>query len=228
MKNISIKVVIPQIILAIVCIASAVWGINSMKSLKTESLKVSEENVDAIHTLDTLSNDFQVMQKLLLTHFLTSDEDDLAKVSDEIDTKVADVENAMQDYKKSIADSKEQKLYDTFSKQYDELNELYMKALAFSKDQEKGSAIELSNGDISKIEAEMEKTVASMVSYRQKSSEKSIEEQSTTFDQSIALNYVLIILSIVISILAILSCYVAIVSPTKKSIRALRVFIKSV
>ena len=226
MKNISIKVVIPQIILAIVCIASAVWGINSMKSLKTESLKVSEENVDAIHTLDTLSNDFQVMQKLLLTHFLTSDEDDLAKVSDEIDTKVADVESAMKNYKKSIADEQEQKLYDTFSKQYNQLNEIYMKALAFSKDQEKGSAIELSNGDIAKIEAEMEKTVASMVSYRQKSSEQSIADQSATFDQSIALNYVMIILSVVISILAILSCYITIVSPTKKSIRALRVFIK--
>lgn len=226
MKNISIKVVIPQIILAIVCIASAVWGINSMKTLKTESLKVSEENVNAIHTLDTLSNDFQVMQKLLLTHFLTSDEEALAKVSDNIDAKLADVEKAMEDYEKSIKGSKDRELYSKFSEQYAELNEIYLKALAFSKDQEKGSAIELSNGEIAEIEAQMEETVSEMVAYRQENSEKSLEEQSVTFDQTIALNYVLIVLSVVISVLAIFSCYITIVSPTKKSIRALRVFIR--
>lgn len=226
MKNISIKVVIPQIILAIVCIASAVWGINSMKTLKAESLKISEENMNAIHTLDTLSNDFQVMQKLLLTHFLTSDEEALAKVSDNIDAKLVDVEKAMEDYEKSIKGSKDQELYGKFSKQYAELNEIYLKALAFSKDQEKGSAIELSNGKIAEIEAQMEETISEMVTYRQENSDKLIEEQSITFDQTIALNYVLIVLSVVISVLAIFSCYVTIVSPTKKSIRALRIFIK--
>ena len=66
MKNISIKVIFPQIVLAVLCIVSAVWSINSTKGLKTVSLEISEENISAIHTLDTLSGDFQTMQKLLL------------------------------------------------------------------------------------------------------------------------------------------------------------------
>ena len=41
MKNISFKVVIPQIVLAIVCIVSAVWGIRSTQYLKAESIQKS-------------------------------------------------------------------------------------------------------------------------------------------------------------------------------------------
>ena len=52
MKNISFKVVIPQIVLAIVCIVSAVWGIRSTQYLKAESIQKSEENINAIHSLD--------------------------------------------------------------------------------------------------------------------------------------------------------------------------------
>ena len=42
MKNISIKVIFPQIVLAVLCIVSAVWSINSTKGLKTVSLEISE------------------------------------------------------------------------------------------------------------------------------------------------------------------------------------------
>lgn len=226
MRNISFKVVIPQIILAIVCIASAVWAINSTKSLKAASLKTSEENISAIHTLDTLSNDFQKMQKLLLTHFLTSVDEELVVVRDKIDTTIADVEKEKESYKKWISDDTEEKLYDQFAQQYDELLTVYMQSLAYSEDQEKGLAIELSNGDIAAMAAEMEEMVDEMITHRQESVDASLTEQSATFDQSIALNFILIVLAVIISILAILSCYITIVTPTKKSIKALRAYIR--
>lgn len=226
MRNISFKVVIPQIILAIVCIASAVWAINSTKSLKAASLKTSEENISAIHTLDTLSNDFQKMQKLLLTHFLTSVDEELVVVRDKIDTTIADVEKEKESYKKWISDDTEEKLYNQFAQQYDELLTVYMQSLAYSEDQEKGLAIELSNGDIAAMAAEMEEMVDEMITHRQESVDASLTEQSATFDQSIALNFILIVLAVIISILAILSCYITIVTPTKKSIKALRAYIR--
>ena len=72
----------------------------------------------------------------------------------------------------------------------------------------------------------MEKIIDQMIAHRQDSAEKSIQQQSETFNQSMTLNFIMIILAIVISILALVSCYITIVSPTKKSIKALRVFIK--
>lgn len=222
MKNISFKVVIPQIILAIVCIASAVWGINSTQSLKTKSLSKSEENVTVIHSLDSLSNDFQVMQKLLLTHILAGNDDDIAAARERIDAVLVEVENEKKNYAKYISGDKEQKLYDEFTEQYQQLNEVYMNAVDMSTNFEKGDAISLSKGDVAVIEGQMEDTIDEMVKLRQDSVQSSIQEQSDTFDQSITLNMALIVLSVIISILAILSCYVTIVAPTKKTIKDLK------
>ncbi len=226
MKNISIKVVLPQLILAIVCIASAVWGIRSTQSLKADSVSQAKENIAAIHTLDTLSNDFQIMQKLLLTHFLTNADDELKAVTDEIDSIIIKVEGEIEEYQKYASDGSEKDNYQKFKSKYDELYEIYIKSLEYSKEAEKGKAIELANGDIAKIEAEMEEIVDTMVSERQKKSDSSLEAQSGTFDNSITMNAILIVLAIVISVLAILSCYITIVIPTKKSIRGLRDIIR--
>ena len=226
MKNISIKVILPQIVLAVLCILSAVWSINSTRRLKTVRLEVSEENIAAIHTLDTLSGDFQVMQKLLLRHCLTSVEEELAIVNEKINTTISEVEEVTRQYKAWIADGEEKKLYEQFTELYSQLNELYLQSVKDSEEQEKGEAIERANGEIAEVSNQMEDLVDKMIAHRQESANASIQQQSDTFDQSITLNFIMIILAIVISILALVSCYITIVSPTKKSIKALRVFIR--
>lgn len=226
MKNISIKVIFPQIVLAVLCIVSAIWSINSTRSLKTVSLEVSEENISAIHTLDTLSGDFQVMQKLLLRHCLTSVDEELAVVRERIDTTISEVEQVTEQYKAWIADGEEKKLYEQFIELYGQLNELYMQSVKDSEEQEKGAAIERANGEIAEVSNQMEEIIDQMINHRQESAKASIQQQSETFDQSIMLNLIMIVLAVVISILALVSCYITIVSPTKKSIKALRAFIK--
>ena len=228
MKNISFKVVIPQIVLAIVCIVSAVWGIRSTQYLKAESIQKSEENINAIHSLDTLSSDFQIMQKLLLTHFLTGNEDEIVVVRNKIDDTISNVEKEMKTYQKYVTDPTEKKLYAEFLEKYNSLHDLYMKSLKFSENEEKSDAIELANGDISDVESEMEGIIDNLISNRQKSAQRSAQEQSKTFDNSISMNNALIVISIVISIIAIISCYITIVTPTKRSIKRLRHIIKKI
>ena len=135
MKNISFKVVIPQIVLAIVCIVSAVWGIRSTQYLKAESIQKSEENINAIHSLDTLSSDFQIMQKLLLTHFLTGNEDEIVVVRNKIDDTIGNVEKEMKTYQKYVTDPTEKKLYSEFLEKYNSLHDLYMKSLKHSENE---------------------------------------------------------------------------------------------
>lgn len=228
MKKISIKVIIPQIILALVCIVSAVWGINSTRNLKSQSIVRTEENVAAIHSLDNLSVSFQEMQKLLLTRFLTGVDEEKPIVRKKIDTTIADIEKEMDNYKKWVNDKDEQKMYNEFTSQYTKMKELYNKSLKFCEDEEISDAIEVSNGDLADVEAKMEEQIAAIVAMRQKSNTNSLKEQSSVFDQSIAMNSTLIILSIVISVLALFSCFAFIVSPIKKYNKRLRGIIKKV
>ncbi len=145
---------------------------------------------------------------------------------EKIDATILEVEQVTEQYKAWIADGEEKKLYDQFTELYGQLNALYMQSVQDSEDQEKGAAIERANGEIANISNQMEELVDKMVAHRQESAENSIKQQSETFDQSIMLNFLMIVLAVVISVLAFVSCYITIVAPTKKSIKALRVFIK--
>ena len=226
MKKLSLKVVIPQIILAIVCIASAVWGINSTKSLKAQSLAKTEDNINAIHSLDVLSGDFQVMQKMLLTHAISGNDDDMAAAKEKVDVIVAEVEAEKAGYAKMLSGEEEKKIYKTFEAKYDELLAVYNEAIEKSTAYEKGDAMEMAKVDVNVIAVEMEGIIDSLIEIRQNSTTAFLTEQSAAFDQSIAMNTLLIAIAVVISILAILSCYITIVSPTKKSIKSLKNIIR--
>lgn len=227
MKNISFKVVIPQLILAVVCIASAAWGIKSMYDLKSESTTQNQQNIEAVQSLDSLSTDFQTMQKLLLTHFVAAS-DQVDAVRENIDVTIEDVNKEIDAYKQWATGKDEAELYNQFLERYEKFYELYMNSLTLSEEDDKGSAIEIANYDLADIEAEMETDVESLLSMRQEASDAAIQDQKAAFDQSIAMNFMLIIVSVIISILAILSCYITIVSPAKKSIRGLKAIIKKV
>jgi len=222
MKRLSLKVVIPQIILAVVCIVSAIWGINSTQNLKKASMSKSEANITAIHQLDTLSNNFQVMQKLLLTHILSGNDDDAAVEKEKIDATLAEIETEKSEYEKCIEEEEEKRLYDIFKGEYQQFSEMYLNAVDLSAEYEKAKAIELSKKDIASMESQIEETINELVKLRQESSENFIKEQSAVFDQNTAVNTALIVISVIISILALLSCYITIVSPTQKSINSLR------
>lgn len=222
MKKLSLKVVIPQIILAIVCITSAVWGINSTRNLKQESISKTEDNIDTIHSLDILSTDFQKMQKLLLTHILAGNDNDMVVAKEKVDATISDVEAEKSSYAKHVNGQEEKKLYDEFEILYQQLITVYQQAIELSTNYDKGEAIALSKGDIATLEEQMEKNISQMVEQRQESSDNFMKKQTEIFDQSIMVNMILIILSVIISILAMLSCYFTIVIPTKKSIHGLR------
>ncbi|MDD7403178.1 MAG: methyl-accepting chemotaxis protein [Butyribacter sp.] len=227
MKRLSLKVIIPQIILAAVCIASAVWGIMSMDDLKKASIEQTQNNIEAVQSLDKLSADFQEMQKLLLTHFVAAS-DEVDNVRKKIDVTIADVEKEKATYQKWMVGKKEKEMYSQFSENYKKFYSLYMESLTWSEKEDKGKAIEIANYDLTEIETQMEEDVDNLIELRQKSSDASVKEQEVAFDQSIAMNFSLIILSVIISMLAICSCYMTIVSPVKKSTRSLRAIIKKV
>ncbi len=227
MKKISFKVVIPQIILAVVCIASAIWGIKSMYDLKEKSIAQTKETVEAVQMLDLLSTDFQTMQKLLVTHFVAAS-DEVANVRQQIDATVSRVNDEMAAYQKWAVGKEEKKLYEQFSGEYTTFYKLYMSSLKQSEADDKGKAIEIANNDLSAIEKQMEADVANLLAFRQKSSNAALKEQEVAFNRSMTMNFILIVASVIICILAILSCFITIVAPTKKSIRALNGIISKV
>ena len=125
MKLLRIKIVVPVIVLATVCSAYSAWGISSTSKLKARSIQKAQQNVDAIHLLDTLSADFQAMQKLLYTYFVTGNVDAKVEVQNQIETIRKQVKDEITEYSQLVTIEKEKEEYSIFNENYVKLDEIY-------------------------------------------------------------------------------------------------------
>ena len=224
MKSLRTKVLIPILLLAAVCIVYALWGINSTSQLKKESIQNATNNVDAIHKLDTLSKDFQTMQKLLYTYFVTSRNSVKEQVLEDIEEVRSNVSREIEEYGKLLSGNKGEKLdYDVFKANYVKLSDVYDEAVSLCRDgKDIDSAIDIANEELVKVVGNAEANIARLLDDRQDNIEASNKEQIATFNANIRFNIAMIVIACIVSIIAVFSCIVTITNPTGRATKRLQ------
>ncbi len=214
MNTLRTKTLVPVIVLAILCIANSLWGIKSVSGLKSESLYNSEENVDAVHSLDTMSKDFQTMQRLLYVYFVTGNVDAKEELAGDIEEIVKNVSKEIDGYGRIVSTKDEKNEYNLFKENFNSLNGIYSDVLDLFEQDEIGSAIELANADLADVVSKTEDNINNLIKYRQESIAMSNKEQSA--------NIVMIAVAVVLSVLAIVSTVAKIVNPTLRATKKLQ------
>lgn len=222
MKSIRTKILAPIILLAAVCIIYSVWGIFSTGSASEKSKEVSQVHLSAIQTLEEMDGDFQIMQKLLLKHFLMGNVEMAEEVEGQIEDVVAQVEEDMSSYEKDLKTSKEKKAFSEFSEKYADFKTLYDKSLQHSKADEKSDAIEIANYDLADISTEMESLIEVLVKERAASVEEARKAQETVFDNNIRLNSAMIVVAVLLCIIATVLSITSVVLPATSAIKQLK------
>ena len=122
MNNLRTKILVLVIVLAIICIAHSALGIASASKLKDESTTRAQQNIYAIHKLDILSKEFQEMQKLLYTYFVTGNDEAKIKVVERIEDITNKVDEAVNSYEALVSTEKEREEYVQFKENYNLLS----------------------------------------------------------------------------------------------------------
>ena len=222
MKTIRLKVLIPILALAFICIAYSGWNIASMKSLKKSSIQNSESNSEAIYKLDSLSIGFHKMHKLLFVYFVTGNETAKTEVRKEISDVAEGVTNNIEEYEKSIdkKNAKEVNSFNTFKERYDALYKKYMESLKLCED-DIGGAIQMANDELASLVDKTESSINALTEAIQNEIAASNKSQAQTFDMTIRMSVIQIIVSVIISVIAILACIITITKPATETARDL-------
>ena len=122
MNTLRTKILVLVIVLAIICIANSALGIASASKLKDESTTRAQQNIYAIHKLDILSKEFQEMQKLLYTYFVTGTDEAKIKVVERIEDITNKVDEAVNSYEALVSTEKEREEYVQFKENYNLLS----------------------------------------------------------------------------------------------------------
>ena len=222
MKTIRLKVLIPILVLAFICIAYSGWNIASMKSLKKSSIQNSESNSEAIYKLDSLSIGFHKMHKLLFVYFVTGNETAKTEVRKEISDAAEGVTNNIEEYEKSIdkKNAKEVNSFNTFKERYDALYKKYMESLKLCED-DIGGAIQMANDELAPLVDKTESSINALTEAIQNEIAASNKSQAQTFDMTIRMSVIQIVVSVIISVIAILACIITITKPATETARDL-------
>lgn len=222
MKTLRVKILIPILVLAFICIAYSGWNIKSMKSLKESSLQNSEKNSEAIHKLDSLSIEFQKMHKLLFIYFVTGNETAKTEIRKEVSDVADYVTSDIEEYEKGIdkKSTKEVNSFKTFKERYNEMYDKYMESLKLSED-DIGGAIQIANDELDPLVDKTESSINALTEAIQHDITQSNESQAKTFDTSINMSIIQIILSIIISVISVFACIVTITKPTTNTTKDL-------
>ena len=221
MKLLRIKIVVPVIVLATMCIAYSAWGISSTSRLKAGSIQKAQQNVDAIHLLDTLSADFQAMQKLLYTYFVTGNVDAKVEVQNQIEAIRKQVKDEITEYSQLVTIDEEKEEYNIFNDNYIKLDEIYATAAEYCAS-DIGTAIEMANNELAEYVNIAEGNISNLLAFRQQSIENSNNEQIGIFNATIRLNVIMIIVSCIFSIISLFSCVMTITRPASRAIKRLQ------
>lgn len=222
MKTIRLKVLIPILVLAFICIAYSGWNIASMKSLKKSSIQNSESNSEAIYKLDSLSIGFHKMHKLLFVYFVTGNETAKTEVRKEISDAAEGVTNNIEEYEKSIdkKNAKEVNSFNTFKERYDALYKKYMESLKLCED-DIGGAIQMANDELAPLVDKTESSINALTEAIQNEIAASNKSQAQTFDMTIRMSVIQIVVSVIISVIEILACIITITKPATETARDL-------
>lgn len=221
MKLLRLKIVVPVIVFATMCIAYSAWGISSTSKLKDASIQKAQQNVDAIHLLDMLSTDFQTMQKLLYTYFVTGNVDAKVEVQNQIEAIRKQVKDEITEYSQLVTIEEEKKEYNIFNDNYIKLDEIYATAAEYCTS-DVGTAIEMANNELAEYVNIAEGNISNLIAFRQQSIENSNKEQIATFNASIRLNFIMIIVSCAFSVISLFSCIITIINPVSRAIKRLQ------
>ena len=121
MKKKSIKTTIFAfiILLSIASTVSLALNTFNITKINESSEHISEDCLNSILVIDTISRDFQILQKILFSHSCAPTEDRMVLLEQEMQETQKEIESYMSTLEKSLTVKQEQDTFKTFKNQYE-------------------------------------------------------------------------------------------------------------
>lgn len=229
MRNIKInsKLLLPMFLLAIIGIVTCFVGSNNLAKVQSSNDKITGTYLEGIMNLDSLSEEFVSLQKLMLQHSLASKEDK-GNVEEFMDLSQESVKKYKEAYKSSIVNSKEQEQYDNFDTKLNEYLTAYEETIQMSWKGDFDGAIERASTELTTMSDEIGKLLDDMRFLNQQGIEQAKAEQGSLYRKSNIYTSVMFVLIVLLLVISIASCRIYIVRPLCKSEKELRQIVTSI
>ena len=184
MNSISRKVMLPVILLSLVALLSTSVSILSLKRVQGVSERIASEYLQTIIKVDSLSKEFQELQKLMYSHCSTADEVQMKVIERQGKEVKESISRNIKDCKELLHTDKQLQIYNNIRSELSSYVYTYNKAMDLCNNHRDREAIELVNTDLTKIGAKLDESLAKLSDLSQKSIDEMIKQQEKACSQA--------------------------------------------
>ena len=148
------KILVPIFGIAVLGIVSCFISIVSLGRVQQSSKKISDTYLENIMEVDSLSQEFTMLQKMMLQHCL-AEEDGQNTIEKSMEASKKSVNKYSKALEDSLTEDKAVKLYQDFQKKLVSYLDNYEMSISMSKSGNNEGAIRMTNGELTTMSDEM-------------------------------------------------------------------------
>ena len=206
------KILVPIFGIAILGIVSCFISIVSLGRVQQSSKKISDTYLENIMEVDSLSQEFTMLQKMMLQHCL-AEEDGQNTIEKSMEASKKSVNKYSKALEDSLTEDKAVKLYQDFQKKLVSYLDNYEMSISMSKSGNNEGAIRMTNGELTTMSDEMCDILAQLRDQNKESVDSGVSAQKASYYSSVAIAIVMLAIIAVILGVAVIICNRTIVTP---------------
>ncbi len=172
-------------VLTLITLTVMAVGILRMQGLRDATNQITSNwlpSVEVINQINTATSDIRVGE---LSHVLQTTEEGMGAVERELAALLNDLDRYRKEYAQLISSTEEQRLYDSFDRNWSAYLKKHDEALALSRQNKNEEARDLLNGDAKKLYGELSRELIELVDLNHKGSVQAAEQSNAAFSQGL-------------------------------------------
>lgn len=214
--SITLKVMVPIVLISAMLIFSLISGQMSLIDMKNASKETTDNYMQKMLQLSDISADFQTLQKIAYAHCLANSDAQMKQYESNSKSLYTGISDTLNNLRSMISSDAEQQTYNEFEALYNEFYSVFQEVLSLSAAHNTDEATKLINGSLTMKSSAITEFITNVVASSRESLDTSVAEQQDTYDTAANMNTVIFILAIISISFAVLVCILEITRPIKQ------------
>lgn len=227
-SSISVKVLIPVLLLAVVAVLSSFIGAWNARSLHQSSQEISETTVNQLLLLNQISSDFKDIDTIAYSMCVSTSREAREDMLAEVEDYRADIEAAIDLYEMTVSTQEEMDTVELLRAKYAEYVGVYDKVADFIGKGNKDKARQICNAELTITSGRVEEVLATLQTYMEANIDKANASQETVYSSSLVASALTLVCVLVFFVVAVFGSVRRVVRPVKHVTRQLEGIIQEI
>lgn len=227
-KSITVKVMIPMLLLAAAAMLAAFLGMRNTSTVQEYSEQISGTTVNQLLLLEQISSDYKDINTIAYRLCVSTSRGAQADMMEEVDLLRANIQDAIDQYAATLSGEEQLAVIEKLRANYAQYSDVYDQIAECVLLSERERAQVICNMDLTITSARVKENLAQLQEFMQNDVVAAVAVQESVYNQALLINGMILILILAFLVLAIVISIRMVVTPIRSSTRQLNAIIQEI